>query len=83
MCSKNAAGISSSNLTTTQVTGLGNNHPKVYVNDRLDPSFQAVDADAVDDDAFEPTEAYVNDMLEPVQAVDADAVDDDAFEPAE
>ena len=52
------------------------------MNDRLDP-FQAVDADAVDGDAFEPTEASVNDRLEPVQAVDADAVDNDAFEPTE
>ena len=82
-CSKNVAGISSSNSTTTQVTGPGNNHPKAYVNDRPDPSFQAVDADAVDDDAFEPAEACVHDRLELVQAVDADAVDDDAFEPAE
>ena len=63
MCSKNAAGISSPNSTTTQDTGTRNNHPEAYVNDRLYP-FQVVDADAVDDDAFEPTEAFLNDRLE-------------------
>jgi hypothetical protein len=83
MRSKNVAGISSSNSTTSQVTGAGNNHLEAFVNDKLDP-FYSVDADAVDDDAFELSESYVNvDRLEPVQAVDTDAVDDDAFEPTE
>ena len=74
MCSKSAAGISSTNSTSTQVTGTG----------CLDPALQADAAAAaeVSDHVGELAEASVNDRREQVQADIASAVDADAFEPA-
>jgi len=43
MCSKQAAGLTSSDSTTTQVTATGNIHPEVFVNDGVVDVVEAVD----------------------------------------
>ena len=51
-CAKQAAGVTSSNSTTTQVTATGNNHSKANVNGGVN-AVEAGDPDSVVDNAVE------------------------------